>query len=616
MERSPRTCPLPEPASDAGRRVARSVARRGWGVWLAVVFLSLMVPARAASLTATLDREVLGLGDSAMLKVVIEGGGGNESPRIPAVSGLRFTPSGRATRFEMVNRRQRVFVELSYLVTATRVGRYSIGPITASVGGQTLQADVLDLNVVAAGDPAANAGDGLDQAAFLELQVPERDVYVGEAWVAEVWLYALGGRLLQAPQLQADGFLLGKLQDGGQEPNIRTNNRLYMRARFLQPLTAARAGELPVQAANCILEIPVSRRTGLSDLFDDTFFGLRENRRFSLSSPARSVRVRPLPSEGVPEAFLGAVGDFEVTLTASPTNLAAGDPITVRVEVRGRGNFDAVHLPDQPGWRGFRVYPPTANFVPQDSLGLTGTKRFEQVISPEAAGLGEIPPLVFSYFSPAAGGYRTVRTPPIPIRVEPGAGTPALGAASTGVEATGSAVPELPPLRPHLGTWPVVTTAWAARPWFLGLAAVPWLVWLGAWVATRCRDRAGADVEGRRRRHLERRIETGLAILRRQVEETDTEAFFAGLFRLLQDMVGARVGLPAAAITEGDVEGLLAARGVDREVIEGLHRLFQACNQARYARTGGRVDLESLRAEAERLRALLREGPPGASPPG
>lgn len=573
--------------------------------------LWMTAPAWAAGLTATLDREVLGMGDSAMLKVVVEGGGGSESPRIPTVAGIRVTPAGRATRFEMVNRRQRVFVELSYLVTATRVGRYSIGPITVNVGGQTLQAEALDLNVVAAGDPAANTGDGMDQAAFLELRVPERDVYVGEPWVAEVWLYALGGRLLQAPQLQEEGFLLGKLQDGGQEPNIRTNNRLYMRARFLQPLTAARAGDLPVQAANCIIEIPVSRRSGLSDLFDDTFFGLRENRRFSLSSPSRTVRVRSLPVDGVPEGFQGAVGDFEVALSASPTNLTAGDPITVRVEVRGRGNFDAVQLSEQPGWRGFRVYPPTANFVTQDSLGLSGTKRFEQVITPEAAGLAEIPPLVFSYFSPSAGAYRTVRTAPLPIRVEPGTGTPALAASAIGGGATGTSAPELPPLRPHLGTGPGMAVAWAARPWFLGLAVLPWGIWLGAWVATRYRERAGADIEGRRRRQLERRIEAGSVALGQWADAGDSEAFFAGLFRLLQDMVGARVGLPPASITEGDVEGLLSARGVDRETIEGLQRLFQACNQARYARTGGWVDLQGLRGEVDRVRAMLRQ--PGDS---
>ena len=49
-----------------------------------------------------------------------------------------------------------------------------------------------------------------------------------------------------------------------------------------------------------------------------------------------------------------------MTVTAGPTNVAVGDPITVRVQISGHGALDALTLPDQPAWRDFKTYPPTS----------------------------------------------------------------------------------------------------------------------------------------------------------------------------------------------------------------------------------------------------------------
>ena len=38
------------------------------------------------------------------------------------------------------------------------------------------------------------------------------------------------------------------------------------------------------------------------------------------------------------------------------TNVAVGDPITVHVQLSGRGGLDTLTLPEQPAWRDFRCY--------------------------------------------------------------------------------------------------------------------------------------------------------------------------------------------------------------------------------------------------------------------
>ena len=95
----------------------------------------------------------------------------------------------------------------------------------------------------------------------------------------------------------------------------------------------------------------------------------------TLQSDPHPLQVLPLPKENVPPGFTGAVGNYTVTITASPTgDIAAGDPITVKVQITGRGSLESVTLPSQTGWEQFKIYPPTSDFQPagSDPLGMSG----------------------------------------------------------------------------------------------------------------------------------------------------------------------------------------------------------------------------------------------------
>ena len=574
------------------------------------LLLVLLAPhwARAASASLQIDRALVGLGETATLTLTVEGGRGNEQPRLPQVPGLQIQANGRSssTQIGVANGRRIMVMEIkySYAITPQRIGEYTLGPAQIEVGGERLQTETVAIKVVAANDPAVARRDGLENAAFLDLVLPQRPVYVGETFVAEARLHAVGGDLRQSPQFKVDGFTLGRTNSVVQENNVRTNNLIYSRVRFLQPLTAARSGRLPVEVGQCILDIPIRRQGQFADPFDEIFGG-GQRRRFNLTAPVAQLEVLPMPRDNVPAGFNGAVGDFQVSLTASPTNLQAGDPITLRIMVHGKGNFDSVQLPEQAAWKGFRVYPPNSSFDSEDPLALNGVKRFEQVVTPESASITELPPLAFSFFHPETKSYRTVSTPSIRLTVAPASSLPnlpALPAASASAAKPTNAAPELAPLKPHLGAVvPAFATPWLARPLYYALAALAPLAWLSALVWHRRSQRRSADLEAARRAQLARSIEQGLAQLATHARNQNGEAFFAALFRLLQDLVALKTGLPPAAVTEGVLETGLAGAGVPGPILERLHGLFQVCNQARYTRLGGASDLENLRAEAADL---------------
>jgi hypothetical protein len=554
----------------------------------------------AATITARLERTTIALGESVGLTIVVEGATA-ENVRVPSAPGLRIGSPGRSTRFESINGQQRIYSDFSFLVTPLREGEFTIGPFSVTVNNRDFEADPVTLKVVPRGDPAASRDDGLDRAAFLELKLPDRPVYVGETFVAEIFLYAVGGDIQQAPRLIANGFTLGEMKNDPPERNVRLNNQIYARVRFYQTLTAARPGTLTAQAADCALLIPMAQRPGnFPTIFD---FGFRERRRVMISSQPREIRVLPLPRDNVPASFHGAVGDFGISSSASPTDVKTGDPITLRVEIEGIGNFDSVRLPDSPGWKGFQSYPPSANFEPdsQDPLGITGTKRFEQVVTPMIANLTEVPPIEFSFFSPRLGDYRTVQTRPIPIQV-------ARGPDARREEHLAEAKrPEIAPLKPHLGmAMSIAPSLWSRPPVLIALLAAPWAGWGLVALWRRRLIQSGSAQAARRRRAMDRQIDADLANLRRLAAGGDSEAFFAGLFRFLQNVVAAKVGQPPASITEGALDACLPPRGVSPGTVTALHSLFQACNQARYGNVASRVDLEKLCQEAESVRHALR----------
>ena len=125
-----------------------------------------------------------------------------------------------------------------------------------------------------------------------------------------------------------------------------------------------------------------------------------------------------------------------MTTEAKPKTVQVGDPITVTNTISGRGNFDRVNAPVIEDERGWHKYPPSSKFKQDDEVGLSGTKTFEMVLSPNDKKQG-LPLLAFSSFDPVKEQYVTLHSEPIPITVEGGTAV----ASSAGGAPPGSATP-------------------------------------------------------------------------------------------------------------------------------------------------------------------------------
>ena len=144
-----------------------------------------------------------------------------------------------------------------------------------------------------------------------------------------------------------------------------------------------------------------------------------ETRPFTLKSEPLKITVQALPLEGKPHDFSGAIGKYALQVEAKPTEVKVGEPITLTMQVTGRGNIETISLPKILGLDGFKTYDPQ---IKTDERG----KSFEQVLIPEDESIKAVPEIRFSYFNPEDEQYHTIKKEKIPILVTPLASEEAL----------------------------------------------------------------------------------------------------------------------------------------------------------------------------------------------
>ncbi len=566
----------------------------------ALVLLLALFPtfSSAASLTATVDRNVVPIGESITLSLTFEGVGGNSSPVLPPIPRFRSGPStGYRSEISIENGRQSMRHIFQYSLVATEPGDATIPAITASVGGQALTSQPIKVKVVSAAEAARTQASANSGLAFLRLVVPRTEVYLGEPFPVEVHLYWRSAKDIRMPQLRAEGFTTSQMPEPSQS-QTQVGNVAYRLAVFRLSARAARAGKLTLGPAEESLTLFTR-----ADFFGQAL----DPRAVTLTSDPVEMTVLPLPKEGAPADFNGTIGSYQMAVNAGPTTLSVGDPITVRVKISGNGPLDALTYPTQDDWRDFNVYPPTAKLESTDPLGLSGAKTFEQVVIPQNHEIKSLPPFRFTFFDPQARQYRTLSGPTIPLSVRPGApaGTPppVLAATNAGSNAEGPRADDIIHIRPHLELT-VATVPLISRPWFLAVQGLPLLAWIGLFLRRRQQESLANNPRARRQREVDQRIREGLQELKGHSAQGQSAEFFALLFRLLQERLGERLDLPASAITESVIDERLRNKNLSAETLKALQDLFQTCNQARYAPVRDRHELAAL---VPRLESVLRD---------
>jgi len=423
----------------------------------------------------------------------------------------------------------------------------------------------------------------LQNRVFLIMKAEKTRAYQDERILLTITLYTDGltVRDVRYPNFSHEGFSAGGF--GNPIESYETIDRVtYNTMEFRTYVIPKKTGDLKLGPA--VLQCSVLLQS--SDNPADAFFGGHKIHTLNLKSEEIPIRILPFPQKGKPSDFEGAVGNFNLTIEVQPKEVKVGDPVSVKIMIKGNGNLDTVTCPEIEAKDGFRMYEPSV--IQKDSA-----KICEQVLLPTTDTIREIPAVHFSFFDPDRETYLTLKREPTPIKVSKPYG-------EEDSKITGIARPDS--IKKYPGKLIRKGEVLYKNPVFLTFNIFLLMLFISLLIVRKRKEKIkGYYRKYAQRLNTSRELKRGMRAAERALHEGDSAEFYTIIFRTLQDYLGYKFHIPPGGITVGIIYNVLRPRGVNEEVLKNIKDIFEDCDMARYA------SIESGRTEMEETFDMLKE---------
>ncbi len=598
------------------------------------------------SVEASLSHLAFPIDQGALLSITVGGTARHAAIELPEIEGITFTGRGQSSQMSVINGTISSTSTSTYFVQAEKPGVYTIPPIEVKVGSDTATTKPMSFEVTATGKGGSGTAvspgrpQREEEAGFIRVSATG-DHYPGEIVPITIKAYFKEKYRIDISSLvnmTGDGVVMPPLREKPIQSREVVRGETYHVLTWETTLSGIKEGRHTLTfSLEASLLVPQKRSRSLfgggslfddprfNDPFFDSFFGGYQRRPITVTSPSVVFNVVPLPAEGKPEDFSGAIGDFELTVSADGQEVEVGEPLTLSMAISGTGNFDRVEAPGFPDDNDWKTYSPTSTFADDgDGHGTSGIKRFEQAVVARNQAVAEIPALSFNYFDPDRKLYITRTSSPIKVKVKGGAAqTHDAASAAAAAPATGPvqapaapspaakinspqsrAIPQPAPglagLAPiHLQTGDFVNRLeplWQ-RGWFLAVCGLCLLILLALLIEGVRRHSREKNPEKERGR--QRRAELSHAL--QHLEEAkagDGLAFLAQCRTAIQHHLGSRWNMVPSAISLADLKGRL-------DPGSPLIDVFAAADAAAYG--GATPTPAKMQEYLDRLRMAMEE---------
>jgi len=441
-------------------------------VTLAVILLSAAATASAQEAELRAQKGPYYAGEPVAVQVVATGFDANDPPTCqlqgepPAgitLQGPRMSQSsssftqiinGRVTTRESVEYR------FTFVVTADREGEFAIGPFQVRSGSASAE-------VGQAAFTFAQLENDPDMQ--IEFSLPQQSVYVGQelpltirwSFVGETPAiqYAFQNLRIRSSLFDQISYKAAPVQSrtvltivtGKGELEVDADAEIETNPDGRRQAVVTGTVTLVPDTAGSFPDIPVTCRTSRVAQWSRSLFGdltpRAEAPAMAAGKPLR-LEVKPIPLAGRPASYCGAVGsDFTMDVSANRTVVRVGDPISLTLSIRGRGNLEKVSLPPLAENAGM-----SSDLFQTPNEQVAGTfdgdvKQFKVNVRVKDQRVTEIPAVAFAWFDPIAEQFQTTQSKPIPLEVMEAqvvsaanvvAAAPASGSASAGGDAAAS----------------------------------------------------------------------------------------------------------------------------------------------------------------------------------
>jgi hypothetical protein len=438
-----------------------------FSAWIFIFSFSALARSNT-TVTLTTDRDEIGKGDTFSLGVTIVTDGDDigepdlrgklgpfELVQQAGVShqdmvSLQPGPGG----FQAVSRSKKIY---EYLLAANSEGSFTIPAIPVVVDGDTFFSRPIRVVVLKEGSGAAQRNPayppGFDdeedptiqmfkqmlrqrpqlpaaptfsnrplnpkEAFSVVVEVDKDNVYEGEQITVSWYIYTRGV-MTTAPDRLKFPDLKGFWKEIVEEvPALNFTQEIVNGIGYRKALLASHA-LFPIKPGIAVIDEFRLRATIQMPAGQFGSIGFGQPFTATKTSERVKVNVKPIPVDGRPEDFAGAIGDFDVSAQIEGQSFPAGQPFSLRVRFEGKGNAKPIELPqlNLPGT--VEIYDTRA----ESKYFRNGRsyKEFEVLLIPREPGPLKIPELSFSMFDPRLGKYVTRTTSAMDVTITEGKG--------------------------------------------------------------------------------------------------------------------------------------------------------------------------------------------------
>ena len=481
----------------------------------------------------------------------------------------------------------------SYFLAPKSQGTFSINQATIEIDDQIYKTTPLKIIITEAVSKPKD-GNSADYVAsenvHLIAEVSKSNPFLNEAITIVYKLYVSNDvsitrswQELDTPKFQ--DFWSQYIEEKGEQQIYETTYEgkpyryVILKKAVLYP---QKTGELTIEPLT--LDVPIDVQGNTRDIF-----GRRRMTRVNrtISAGKRIINVKPLPTEGRPDDFSGAVGNFNFSVSVNKTMLDANEALELKIRTKGIGNLKLFNLPSLTLPSSLEVYEPVRdNKVAINIKGMNGFISDTYTIIPQYKGSYPIRPISFSYFDVTSSKYKTIISDEIVVKVQNGPVPNQL----TEVNKSLSTENDLP-LTNNQFKYIKTSTKFISmndlvffktfKFWCLLIIPfvfIPIIILIG-----NTRRKRLNDIEGRRYRIATRLAKKYLSEAKNNIGKQ--ELFYDSLERALHNYLKAKLAIVTSEFSKEKIIELLTDRKVEKNVVSDFEGLLKSCEFARYTPT-------------------------------
>lgn len=534
------------------------------------------------SFRAKVSKKTLGINERLQIDFLMNEDGDNFTP--PSFEKFKVVggPSQSISN-SWINGERTYSKTYTYFLAPKKRGSTNIGQASIEVKGVIYKTSPIEINVTAAvdvpkdpNDPEYLASESIDLVA----EISKTDPYLNEAISVVYKLYIAENTGIRTwneiDKPRYNDFWSQNID----VKELKVQEGLYKgeNYRFVvlkkTVLFPQKTGELSLEplTLDISVEVPSNRRD---------IFGRRATTTVNRTVTAgnRNIEVKPLPKQGRPENFSGAVGEFDFEVESSKKTLTASEAFNLKLEVSGKGNLMLFELPEPILPSSLEIYDPEHSEDIKTSLnGTKGRILDNYTIVTNESGQYPIPPISFSFFNPKTKRYETINSEKIIIN------------ASENPYVSKNNVDNISKIESKDSKFSSIYTSTKLGPiekdnFFK--SALFWLLFItplffipAIIIYTKIKGKRGMDFEGNKIRKNRKLAKKYLSEAKKNIG--NKESFYEALERALHSYLKAKLKIKTVDLSKDRIKSLLDNNSISSSIVTVFVKLLESCDFARY----------------------------------